>query len=179
MEGTTAMRYASGLRGGVPAALAAALACALIVTPGAAWSQPQQGAQSKPIAHKTLPDKPVHRIVFQISSSDPALMNLVMNNAENLSKYYEARGEKVEMEFVAYGPGLAMVRNDVSPVKDRLAALTSNTKNLTVSGCGVTMSSQSKAENKEITLVSEARLVPTGVGRIVELQEQGWTYVRP
>jgi intracellular sulfur oxidation DsrE/DsrF family protein len=30
-----------------------------------------------------------------------------------------------------------------------------------------------------ITLVPEATEVPTGVGHLVELQEQGWAYVRP
>jgi hypothetical protein len=41
------------------------------------------------------------------------------------------------------------------------------------------MANQSKQENKPISLFPEARVVPTGIGRIVELQEQGWTYVRP
>jgi hypothetical protein len=36
-----------------------------------------------------------------------------------------------------------------------------------------------KAENKKIPLVSQAKLVPSGVVRILELQEQGWSYVRP
>ena len=140
------------------------------------------GAQtSKPVAHKAEPRHAAvqHRIVFQVDQNDPAIMNLVINNAENLSKYYQSKGEPVEMEFVAFGPGLAMIRSDTSPVKDRLAALTSSTKNLVVSGCGNTMSNQSKQENREITLLPEARIVPTGIGRIVELQEQGWTYVRP
>ena len=142
---------------------------------------PLRAQAAKPPVHRLEPvhGPTHHRIVFQISTNDPATMNLIMNNAENLSKYYQSKGEPVEMEFVAYGPGLNMVRSDTSPVKDRLAALTSSTKNLVVSGCGNTMSNQSKAENKEITLLPEARVVPTGIGRIVELQEQGWTYVRP
>ena len=37
----------------------------------------------------------------------------------------------------------------------------------------------SKAESKEIQLISEAKVVKSGVVRVMELQEQGWTYVRP
>jgi uncharacterized protein len=70
-----------------------------------------------------------------------------------------------------------MVRSDTSPVKERLAMLSG--KNMIFTGCGNTMANQSKMENKEITLVPEARIVPTGIARIVELEEQGWTYVRP
>ena len=35
------------------------------------------------------------------------------------------------------------------------------------------------AENKKIPLVSQATVVPSGVVRVMELQEQGWSYVRP
>ena len=104
-------------------------------------------------------------------------MNMALNNAENLTKFYKDKGDKIEIEFVAYGAGLNMVRSDTSPVKERLAMLSG--KNMVFTGCGNTIANQSKMENKEITLVPEARIVPTGIARIVELEEQGWTYVRP
>jgi len=36
-----------------------------------------------------------------------------------------------------------------------------------------------KAESKEIPLIPQAQVVKSGVVRILELQEQGWSYVRP
>jgi intracellular sulfur oxidation DsrE/DsrF family protein len=36
-----------------------------------------------------------------------------------------------------------------------------------------------KREGKEIPLVAQARSVPSGIVRLVELEEQGWTYARP
>jgi uncharacterized protein len=119
-----------------------------------------------------------HRVVIQVTQNDAAVMNMALNNGENLVKFYKDRGEPVQIEFVAYGAGLNMVRNDTSPVKDRLAAM-SGMKNVTFTGCGNTLASQSKQENKDITLVPEAHIVPTGIARIVELEEEGWTYVRP
>ena len=71
-----------------------------------------------------------------------------------------------------------MMRSDTSPVKDRLAALSGN-KNITFSGCGNTLAKQSRSENKQISLVPEAHIVSAGIARVVELQEEGWTYVRP
>jgi intracellular sulfur oxidation DsrE/DsrF family protein len=123
--------------------------------------------------------KPPHRVVIQVSEDDPKIMNVALNNAENLTKFYEKKGESVMIEFVAYGPGLAMMRSDISPVKNRLASITTNLKNVTFSGCGNTLETQSAKEDKELSLVPEARIVPTGIARIVELQELGWTYVRP
>jgi intracellular sulfur oxidation DsrE/DsrF family protein len=120
---------------------------------------------------------PPHRAVIQVTQNDPAVMNMALNNAENLTKYYRAKGEQIEIELVAYGPGLHMLRSDTSPVKSRLAVLAMD--NMTFSACGNTLNAQTKQEGKEITLVPEAQIVPTGIARIIELQEQHFTYVRP
>jgi intracellular sulfur oxidation DsrE/DsrF family protein len=124
-----------------------------------------------------LSEARTHRVVIQVTQNDPAVMNMALNNAENLTKYFQDKGEKVEIEFVAYGAGLNMFRSDTSPVKDRLAALSG--KNITFSGCGSTMANQSRMEQKDITLVPEAHVVAAGIARVVELEENGWTYVRP
>lgn len=120
---------------------------------------------------------PPHRAVMQVSQNDPAIMNMALNNAENLIKYYRDKGEEIEIELVAYGPGLSMLRSDTSPVKSRLAILAMD--NVTFSACGNTLNAQAQREGKDITLVPEARIVPAGIARIIELQEQHWTYVRP
>lgn len=129
----------------------------------------------KPVQMSKAP----HRVVIQVSQNDPAVMNTALNNAENLTQFFKAKGETVEIEFVAYGPGLSMVRSDTSPVKDRLAHMSSSMKNVTFSGCGNTLATQSKQEDKALTLLPEVRLVPAGIVRIVELEEEGWAYVRP
>ena len=130
-------------------------------------------------SHHGISARNQHRIVIQVSETDPKTMNLALNNAENLTKFYEQAGETVQIEIVAYGPGLNMVRSDTSPVRDRLAALVRRPQPVTFSGCSNTLSTQSKQEGKEINLLPEAHLVPAGIARIVQLQEQGWTYIRP
>ena len=45
--------------------------------------------------------------------------------------------------------------------------------------CGNTQENMHKAESKEIPLIPEAKVVKSGVVRVMELQEQGWAYVRP
>ena len=120
---------------------------------------------------------PPHHVVIQVSQNDPAVMNMALNNAENLTKYYRDKGEQIDIELVAYGPGLHMLRSDTSPVKVRLGVLAMD--NMTFSACGNTLNGQAKQEGKEISLVPEARIVPAGIARIMELQEQHWTYVRP
>jgi uncharacterized protein len=126
---------------------------------------------------EAAPVRPPHHVVIQVTQNDPAIMNMALNNAENLTRYYRDKGEDIEIELVAYGPGLNMLRSDTSPVKARLEVLAMD--NMTFSACGNTLNAQAKQEKKEITLVPEARIVPAGIARIIELQEQHWTYVRP
>lgn len=119
-----------------------------------------------------------HRVVVQVTQDDPALMNTALNNIENMTRYFEGKKERIEVELVAYGPGLHMLRSDTSPVKDRLSAVAGR-KNVTLTGCGNTLAAQAKQDGRQLSLVPEARIVPAGIVRIVELQESGWTYVRP
>ncbi len=50
---------------------------------------------------------------------------------------------------------------------------------LTFDACANTRKGMQKAEGKEIPLVSQAKVVPSGVVHLVELQEKGWSYIRP
>ncbi len=145
------------------------LVLAIAVAPQIAWAQQTHSQQSAWTKQ--------HRVVIQVDQDDPKAMNLALNNAANMKEYWDKKGEKSQIEFVAFGPGLQMVRSDTSPVHDRIAELSK--KGIVFSGCGNTRTNQSKAENKPVDLLSEVREVPTGVARITELEEQGWSYLRP
>ena len=122
-----------------------------------------------------------HRIAIQVDQNDPAVMNLALNNAENIIEYYRDKGEDVDVEIVAYGPGLNMLRDDTSPVKDRIKQLAelSFPSTLTFSACNNTKQGMEKREGHPITIIPQATLVPAGVVRIMELEEQGYSYVKP
>src|SRR5215469_14551766 len=68
-------------------------------------------------------DGKTHRIAIQVDQNDPAVMNMVLNNATNVIEHYRAKSEDVDVEVVAYGPGLHMLRADTSPVQDRIKHL--------------------------------------------------------
>jgi uncharacterized protein len=133
------------------------------------------------VAKTNLPQatKKPHHLILQVNSNEPAMMNLALNNASNVAQYYKDLGEKVSIEVVTYGPGLHMLRDDTSPVKARIETLALNSPEISFKACGNTRENMSKVESKEIPLISEARVVKSGVVRVMELQEQGWTYVKP
>jgi intracellular sulfur oxidation DsrE/DsrF family protein len=106
-------------------------------------------------------------------------MNLALNNVNNVVQHYGALGQTVEIEVVAYGPGLHMLREDTSPVKARIKSMSETMPQLAFSACGNTRENMIRAEAKDIPLISQAKVVEAGVVRLMELQEQGWSYLRP
>jgi intracellular sulfur oxidation DsrE/DsrF family protein len=120
-----------------------------------------------------------HRIAIHVDQNDPAVMNMALNNAQNVANYYESKGEKVIVEVVAYGPGLNMFVAGKSPVADRIETMSLAMQNLTFSACGNTHRKMSEKAGKDVPILSEVGMVPSGVVRLIELQENGYAYVRP
>ena len=169
----------------MPEAVATIAVVLFLVAPSSeAQVNKKQSAQvTKPNAvTKTNPPqatKKPHRLILQVNSNEPAMMNLALNNASNVVQYYKDLGEKVSIEVVTFGPGLHMLRDDTSPVKARIETLALSSPEISFKACGNTRENMGKAESKEIPLISQASIVKSGVVRVMELQEQGWTYVKP
>ena len=136
----------------------------------------KQAAQTKVV--KSTPDA-MHKVAIQVNQNDKAVMDLALNNAKNVIDYYKQKGETVAVEIVTYGPGLHMLRADTSPVKERIAPMSLENPNLKFIACGNTQANQAKAEGKPVTLISEAKVMPSGVVRLMELQKLGYAYIRP
>jgi uncharacterized protein len=121
----------------------------------------------------------VHKVAIQVSQNDKAQMDLALNNAKNIADYYKTKNETVLIEIVTYGPGLHMLRADTSPVKDRIGPMALENPNLKFIACGNTQANQSKAEGKPVPLIGEATVTPSGAVHLMELQAQGYAYIRP
>lgn len=147
------------------------------VAAGATLLPPEALAQVKKAAQKVLPPK-THKVAIQVNQNERGVMELALNNARNIDEYFKGKGEAVQIEIVTYGPGLHMLRSE-SPVKDRVATMSLEHPNLTFSACQNTQTNMSKMEGRPVTLLSEARLTPSGVVRLMELQGNGYAYIRP
>lgn len=121
----------------------------------------------------------VHRVAVHVDQNDPQVLNMALNNVNNLRKYYKGLGEEVEVEVVAYGPGLHMFIEGKSPVADRISTMALEHQDVTFSACGNTIAGMKRKTGQDVVLLDEAKVVPSGVARLVELQEQGFSYIRP
>lgn len=110
-------------------------------------------------------------VVIQVSDNDPAKWTLALNNAKNVQQALGA--DKVDIEIVAYGPGLNMLKFD-SDVGGRLTD--AEKSNVAIRACGTTMKAMKLTEKD---LHPSAKVVPAGVVEIMNKQSAGWAYIRP
>lgn len=115
-----------------------------------------------------------HKVVIQVSDDDPRSQAIAMNNAVNLQKHYGM--DNVKVEIVAYGPGLTLL---VAGGKHSQRVESLVKQDITFSACGNTIARVEKQDGAPVVLSNGVQVVPTGVARILELQEQGYGYIRP
>jgi len=129
----------------------AVILLAMLLAPTSAWAQ--------------------GKVVFQVSDADPAKWHLALNNVRNVQQ--DLGVDKVQVEIVAYGPGIGMLTLD-SPVSGRIAeALKQRVK---VVACENTMTAQ-KLTRADMT--PGIGYVTAGVVELIKLQGEGWAYIRP
>ncbi|HEY5307776.1 MAG TPA: DsrE family protein [Casimicrobiaceae bacterium] len=131
----------------------------LMVSVGLVAAQAQQPAAARA------------KVVLQMSDGDAAKWNLALNNAKNLQT--DLGAANVDIEVVAYGPGIGMLKAD-SVVGNRVdEALSAGVK---VLACENTMRGQKLGKSDMLKGID---YVPAGVVEIMQRQQQGWAYIRP
>ncbi len=115
-----------------------------------------------------------NKLVIQVSTDDPRTQKIALNNAVNLQKLYGM--DNIIIEIVAYGPGLGLM-TEKSIMASRVTSLAM--QDITFSACGNTMKKVEKKTGKMPELLEGVGQVTAGVARIMELQQQGYAYIRP
>jgi len=109
--------------------------------------------------------------VIQVSENDPKKWDIALVNANNIRREYAA--ENMEIEIVAYGPGLEMFKTASSLHQRVEAAAKSGVK---LVACGNTMKATNTSRGE---LDPAVEVVKAGVVEVVQKQQQGYSYVRP
>lgn len=144
--------------------LAATAAFALVSAPLAA-----SAAQPKKAGHPVAVAK--QKLIIQVSDADPKKWALALNNAANVQE--DVGKDNVDIELVAYGPGLAMLKLD-SEVGGRVkTALEDGVK---VVACENTMHKQKLTRDD---MLPDLGYVKAGVVELMAKQAEGYSYIRP
>jgi len=111
------------------------------------------------------------KLVIQVSDPDPAKWNLALSNAKNVQE--DLGAANVDIEIVAYGPGIGMLKMD-SVANSRVAEMLK--AGVKVVACENTMRNQKLSKDDMEAGISYAS---AGVTEIMRLQQAGWSYIRP
>ena len=142
------------------AARIALLALAFVASAAPAWAQQASaGGNAR------------NRVVMQVSDADPGKWNLALNNARNLQA--DLGPGNVDIEIVAYGPGIGMLKAD-SVVGNRVDE--AGKAGVKIVACENTMRGQKLTQ---ADMLSGIGYVPAGVVTLMQRQQQGWAYIRP
>lgn len=115
------------------------------------------------------------KMAIQINSSDPLTQKMALLNARNLKAVLGK--DNIDVELVVYGPGLSLIKTDKLN-SSRVEDLMKN-YDLKVSVCEGTLKRYAKKNGSEADIIEGVSRVSTGAIRLLELQEKGYSYIRP
>lgn len=117
------------------------------------------------------------RVVLHLFSDEPARMEAALRMAEQLAAARDRAGQSFQVEFVANGPGLHLLRTGGSPYASRIAALRQAHGNLRLVACQRAMD-RMRERGIDVNLLSEVEVAPSAEGRLAARLTQGWRYIQ-
>lgn len=122
-------------------------------------------------------DKPLWRVLLHVSTHDPYRFRILLEETEKLLESSRKEHQAVEVQILANGEGLELVRNSNTPHARRLRALQDRYSNLVVSACNEALT-RLRQKGVDIELLPQTRVVSSALDEILHRQKQGWTYIR-
>ena len=113
------------------------------------------------------------RVVIQVSDGDPKVWNLALNVVGNVKATYAKQGVKPEIEVVAFGPGIQMLKDDAVVATRMREAMQGGTQMVACEN------SMERFKLKREVMLDKVSYVDAGVVHIIERQHQGWSVIRP
>ena len=115
--------------------------------------------------------------IVHVSNSNPVRLRTALDETENLLKSYKRTNRHVNVEIIANGGGLDLLRSDVSPFAKRIALMKAKYPNLDLLACQQTIKKLQK-QGVIVKLIPHTGLAPSAVEEIDKRLHQGWDYVR-
>ena len=126
-------------------------------------------------AKEAKAEGPKYKLVIHVTQYDEKIFKQVLNMANNVPK--QVGVDNIVIEIVAQGPGLKLLTKGSSETT-RIASLVPY-DNVKFSACGATIKGIKKHTGKDVVLLPDVKVVPGGVLRIMDLQREGYAYIRP
>lgn len=118
------------------------------------------------------------KVLFHLNSGDHRRMREVLDEAQNLLRVYRRQGRPAEVEIIANGRGINLLRKGHSPFAARIQKMHLEYANLKFAACQNTIDRVEREKGIIPHLLPQAVIVDSGVAQIIRLQQRGWAYIR-
>lgn len=117
------------------------------------------------------------KVLVHVSSAGREALSASLDEVEDLLRDASANGRRLELEIVANGPGLDLLRASDRAFAGRLAALRRDYPGFALVACGQTIDRR-QAKGESVELVPGTVVAPSALHQVVERLRAGWIYVR-
>ncbi|MDZ7657335.1 MAG: hypothetical protein U0997_15485 [Sulfurimicrobium sp.] len=117
------------------------------------------------------------KLMIHAGTANPVRLSTALDQAENLLASSRRANRPMQVEIIANGGGLDLLRADASPYARRIGLLREKYPDLELTACGQTLRNL-RAKGVEVRLLPDTEVAPSAVGEISLRLKQGWGYIR-
>lgn len=118
------------------------------------------------------------KVLFHVSDGDPEHLKTVLDEVENLMKFYRETHQKARVEVITNGGGLSLLMAGVSPYAERIQRMQKEYNDLTFVACQNTIDRVEQELGWTAKLLPGVVVIDSGVAQIMRRQSQGWAYLQ-
>jgi intracellular sulfur oxidation DsrE/DsrF family protein len=118
------------------------------------------------------------KVLIHVNDDDTQLLAQTLDEVENLLEHYRAQRQQALVEVVINGPGLALVRQDVTRFAERIHQLQEEYDNVTFAACQNTIDRLRREKGITARLLPGVVVIDSGMAQLMRRQNQGWVYIQ-
>ena len=115
----------------------------------------------------------VRKLVIHVNSADEMTQGMAIRNASTALSMLKSA---VVVEFVAYGPGISLVTKGGA---NETKVIDLMDKGVKFHLCELTVKKVTKKKGKAPSIIEGVNIVSSGTVKIMDLQEAGYSYLKP
>ncbi|MDO8706498.1 MAG: hypothetical protein Q7J84_16280 [Sulfuricaulis sp.] len=130
------------------------------------------------MAQTTVDAQTPVKVLFHVSDGQTAHLKSVLDDVEDLMKYYQRTSQKARVEVITNGEGLSLLLAGVSPYRERIQKMQQEYHDLTFVACQNTIDRYQNELGLTAKLLPGVVVIDSGVAQIMRRQLQGWAYLQ-
>lgn len=117
------------------------------------------------------------KIIVHVGSSNPVRLKTALDETESLLDSSRRSGRKLQVEIVANGGGVDLLRTDVSPYAKRIGLMQAKYPTLDFMACGQTLK-KLQEKGVDVQLLPHTGVASSAMEQITLRLKQDWVYIR-